>query len=307
MNYLQLYNSLCKTTIFVVFLVICAGGFVRMTGSGMGCPDWPKCFGSWIPPTDISDLPINYKEIYSDRGYDTLDFNAFNTWTEYVNRLLGLIAGFFCVSLLLVSCFISDKFLIAINLLLVSLMGFQGWMGAVVVYSVLAPFKITIHMLIALLIVSVLLFLNRITVTTPFSAYHGPNRWIWLALIISIIQIIIGTQVRENVDILMGNLDREYIINALPFVFETHRIVAWLVIAVNIMLVIYYRKWILVYFEIRGIIFALSFLLLTGLLMTYYELQGLFQFVHLISAVILFILQTSILMKKLNFSTVKFP
>ena len=50
-----------------------------MTGSGMGCPDWPKCFGSWIPPTNISELPINYKEIYSNRGYDKLDFNVFNT------------------------------------------------------------------------------------------------------------------------------------------------------------------------------------------------------------------------------------
>ena len=307
MNYLQLYNSLCKTTIFVIFLVICAGGFVRMTGSGMGCPDWPKCFGSWIPPTDISDLPLNYKEIYSERGYDILDFNAFNTWTEYINRLLGLVAGLFCMSLLLASCFIRDKFLVSVNLLLVSLMGFQGWMGAVVVYSVLAPFKITIHMLIALLIVSVLLLLNRITVTTKISTYHATNRWIWLALIISIIQIIIGTQVRENVDILMGNLDRLYIISALPFVFEIHRIVAWLVLASNIMLVTYYRKWILVHFEIRGIIFALTLLLLTGLCMTYYELKGLFQFLHLISAVILFILQTSILMKKLNFPTLKFP
>jgi len=307
LNYLQLYNSLCKTTIVLICLVISAGGFVRMTGSGMGCPDWPKCFGLWVPPMDVSDLPLNYKEIYAHRGYDQLDFNAFHTWTEYINRLLGVLAGLFCLILLSVSFCLKNKPLIFLNFFLVSLMIFQGWMGAVVVYSVLAPFKITIHMLIALFIVGVLLVLNTITSNRRITNIKQQHTLMYVALLVTIIQIILGTQVRENVDLLILTLERSDVISQLSNVFEFHRSLAWVVLAVNLLVVHVYRKDGLIFYETSLILFALFGLIFSGISMNYFNLPGPSQLLHLIFMVFLFIGQSSIILKHSNLPTLKFP
>ena len=54
-------------SLVLIYLVVVAGSFVRVTGSGMGCPDWPKCFGYYIPPTELKELLFTPGKEY-DKG-----------------------------------------------------------------------------------------------------------------------------------------------------------------------------------------------------------------------------------------------
>ena len=175
------FRRLSRLTLASVYLLILVGGIVRGTGAGMGCPDWPRCFGRWVPPTAAGELPANYKETYRqgriaknrkvaerlDRmGFHTVaenifrhptsfietDFNVTKTWIEYVNRLVGAVIGL----LILLTFWRSwpfwrtDKEVTVVAGLALVTVGVQGWLGSLVVSTNLVPALVTWHMALAL-------------------------------------------------------------------------------------------------------------------------------------------------------------
>lgn len=235
------FKNLGILTIIAVYVVILAGGIVRASGAGMGCPDWPTCFGQWIPPTDKSQLPVDYHEIYANRGYKNTDFNLTKTWTEYINRLIGVTVGLliFFTAWSAKIYLKTDKSIFYLALSAFFLVGFQGWLGSVVVESNLKPFLVTIHMLVALFIVALLIYavaksqLAHIAFGLS-SRVHSISK---VAIGLTLIQIAMGTQVREAVDFIAhthNNIAREYWIDNLPIIFYIHRSFSVLILFSNL-------------------------------------------------------------------------
>ena len=234
------FRNLALLTVISIYIVILAGGIVRGTGSGMGCPDWPKCFGQWIPPTDVSQLPSNYQEIYSHRGYANTAFNMAKTWTEYGNRLVGVLTGIFIFLTFLASLrfFKKDPVITRLSLLSFLLVGFEGWLGAKVVSNLLAPWIITLHMLLSIVIVGLLLYVVARTYSTVLTiqklvSQRFINQFLIAGSVILLIQILLGTQVREEVDYVaerLGDAGRSNWVNYLGIKFIIHRSFTWLVV-----------------------------------------------------------------------------
>lgn len=240
------FRRLGVITIFAVYLVILAGGIVRASGAGMGCPDWPTCFGQWVPPTDVSQLPSNYHEIYAQRGYQDTQFNPVKTWTEYTNRLVGVSIGF----LIFLTAWSSriylkaDKTIFYLALSAFLLVGFQGWLGSTVVASNLKPVMITIHMLLALFIVALLIY----TIARSQREYIAkldvsvlPENFktvLIVAMVMTLLQVAMGTQVREAVDFIANQqgIERQYWREDFPIIFYIHRSFSSIILFTNLWL-----------------------------------------------------------------------
>lgn len=285
---LKLFLKIGTITLASIYILILIGGIVRSTGAGMGCPDWPKCFGSWIPPLHESQLPENYQDIYSHRGYKNTTFNVFKTWTEYLNRLSGVVVGLLIIATWIASfpLFKISKKPFFLTLLAVILVAFQGWLGSMVVKSNLTPWIITVHMLVALILLAVMIYtLKKPEKTTlPKKLKYS----LLLALCLTVFQIILGTQVREKVDVLsLSTVPREQWIQLVkePFIF--HREMAIVVLIVNLWIGLELLK---AKRKNTGlqIISIMLFEFLLGLILAYCALPAYAQPLHLLLGIILF-------------------
>ncbi len=310
----QRFQNLVLLTIILVYLLILAGGIVRATGSGMGCPDWPKCFGHWIPPTEFSQLPPNYQEIYGAKLKGEVEFNAIKTWIEYTNRLLGVLVGFFVFGTLLTSFtyWKKKKAVVWGSVAAFILVGANGWLGSRVVATELAQYMITAHLFLAILVVFALLFsLIRsrgyyLPVAGQKSNRNGVRRLLIGVIGLTLVQLLLGTQVRAALDAVIKQVDytqRENWIGQLGLEFYIHRSFSLVILVVNIVLVYQLRKvgamgW---FKWISGVLVAFIVLeILTGVIMAYFGVPALLQPIHLLLSIAIIGLQfiTALLLKK---------
>jgi cytochrome c oxidase assembly protein subunit 15 len=319
------FRHVSTWTVIAVYFLILVGGIVRSTGSGMGCPDWPKCFGSVVPPTHVDQLPENYQEIYlqkrlakNERFVATLEklgfsekaneisndksilieeeFNATKTWIEYLNRLTGVVIGL----LIMLTVWKSfklwkiDRTITVYSIIALILVLFTGWIGSIVVSTNLLHWMITFHMLLALALVAVMLYISHRTerlIERHSVAVKVPakvQRVLTVGAVLTLVQVILGTQVREEIDQIsfaLGDLLRSEWIGRLGVEYLIHRSFSLVLLGVHVV----YFYWAFRYSARRSKVNLLSqvlmFVLLaeiaTGIAMAYFGIPAFLQPLHL--------------------------
>lgn len=333
-----------RFTIIVLFLVIIAGGVVRSTGSGMGCPDWPKCFNRIIPPTDASQLPDGYEQHYIEGrakknvrfskivdffGYPELadqirhdksilvheEFNAAKTWTEYINRLFGVVSGFALLFTAVFSfVYLKSKPSIVIwSVVNVFIVILQAWLGSIVVSTNLMPWIITVHMLLALFIVAISTYTFYLATTYRNASilinYPATGLKVLglFSLILVTVQVVLGTEVREVIDQLHADrIDRSLWISSIGSAYEIHRWLAYATLLVTFLFFFFVKSRfskLTLQARFSWILLALVLIqMLSGIILARFNVPAFAQTVHLVIACLFFAVQfyLMLLMNKLK-------
>ncbi len=321
--------------LITIFLVIIAGSVVRTTQSGMGCPDWPKCFGQYIPPTEMEQVLFQPKKDYSkgqfiryndslwsavqkfksNQVFEYKNWQHYNkhgytkiviyqTWIEYINRLLGALLGIF----VLVQAFWSFKYLrskpavLVLSILLVLLTGFQAWLGKTVVDSNLAEVKISIHLAGAIALCFLQIFILQIL--NPLRLHFIKKNKILLTILFaaSVVQFFMGVLVRQKIDVIAEKFNftsRATWLGEVGTIYYVHRSFSILLIV----LAIYVWKVALPSFRKKFIpILCILFAqLCVGILFNYFSFPQVAQPIHLTLASIQLTLLLRLLLAKRSY------
>ncbi len=319
-------------TICSLFLLILAGGVVRSSGSGMGCPDWPKCFDQWVPPTTVAALPANYEQAYVNKRLEknnrfanllrkigfaaqadrilkdqsvlkSEQFNVWNTYTEYVNRLIGALTGVFMLAMTISAYKIRkhNRSVFAICLGSLVLVVLQAWIGSWVVSTNLTSWVITVHMFLALVIIGLVLlayqnvkYKNLPDLKLSAKKLRSAELFTWLCLALCTAQILFGTALRESVDqqaAFWNQTNRGSWVTLSGEVFNIHKGFSFLLTLATIIcsgyMLEHFKEIKRLISYVIVIITIMALQIITGIVLAYFNLPPAMQTLHLFFASLL--------------------
>ena len=305
-----------------LFLLIIAGASVRVTGAGLGCPDWPTCWGKLIPPTHISQVDFEvlnlekFRQVAQKYGHQpneiTIDylkshFNAKHAWIEYLNRLMTLPLSICILGIFVISLFFLGNKLLFLSFLSLLLLVFNAWLGAQVVFSQLYPGLITFHMLLALCLFLLLVYIYFLSNPHLFAFNQrkeekiGDKHFAFLRKILiflfifTFIDFLLGTGVREVTDAFSqsSQISRIEWSQKLKshWVYPIHRSGAWMILGLFLLFYCKSKKFKIIFSfrnvslnAILGICLVLQFVI--GFIFSNFLISPFLQVIHLLISLI---------------------
>ncbi len=254
------FQRIAVTAFVCIEVLIFVGAVVRATGSGLGCPDWPFCYGCWVPPASADQIDfskINIEKFKAKAARNGLDpakitreslkagFEPVGVWVEYFNRLTSV-----PVSLSVLAMVIASfgqvrgqriRIRVAVWAALVCLL-LNIWLGARVVESQLASSKITLHMALAVLMLCFFVYIVWASTDKPWQLHLGSSAARSLAIVLFslvVMEGVMGSQVRELTDELAkthaGHARSEWVHELeQSWVYLVHRSFSWLILGFGV-------------------------------------------------------------------------
>ncbi len=256
------FQKLAVAALVSVLCLMFVGAIVRVTGAGMGCPDWPTCWGCLIPPThveqvDFAKLPIEkFRQKAARMGRDPAtitveslrqEFNPRHVWTEFLNRMASIPVAIFSLATFIAAFWQREKrplvFWLAFAAVITVMV--NAWMGARLVYSNLASSNITLHLALAMSLLGILVYCAWRGTESPWRIGMAPaplaklRLGVTVLLVVVVAEGILGSQVREMTDELAkshANAARATWANELEgsWKYLVHRSFSWAVLGLTV-------------------------------------------------------------------------
>jgi len=184
------FRLLTRIAVILCLVVVVLGAWVRLTDAGLGCPDWPGCYGQMVVPGHPDAA-----EAYPDRPLE-----SGKAWREMIHRYAAGTLGVLILALAVLAVARRGRpgQPVVLPLVLLGLVVFQAALGMWTVTLLLKPLVVTAHLLGGMATLAILFWLARRPAPLPERVGPGLKRFALIGLVVLAIQISLGAWVSTN-------------------------------------------------------------------------------------------------------------
>lgn len=192
----SVFSACAALTALLALAVILLGAYVRLSDAGLGCPDWPGCYGRLGVPSD-QDAIAQANRAFPERPVETA-----KAWKEMAHRYLASALGLAIVLLALGAWRSRSRLPLGLPGVLVALVIFQGLLGMWTVTLQVMPAVVTAHLAGGFATLALLWWLalgqSSFRLADPAPALRRLRPWVWGGLVLVCMQVLLGGWTSSN-------------------------------------------------------------------------------------------------------------